>query len=37
METNPDIIETNRARLTGELLKDLDFSHRTYGEAFTRR
>ena len=34
METNPDIIETNRARLTGELLKDLDFSHRTYGEAF---
>lgn len=34
METNPDIIETNRARLTGELLKELTFSHRTYGEAF---
>ena len=34
METNPDFIDTIRARLTGEVLKDLDFSHRTYGEAF---
>ncbi len=34
METNPDIIETNRARLSGELLTELSFSHRTYGEAF---
>lgn len=34
METNPDIIETNRARLSGELLSEPVFSHKTYGEAF---
>ena len=34
MEPTLDIIETNRARLSGEILKDPFFSHKTYGEAF---
>lgn len=29
-----DIIETNRAGLSGEILKEPAFSHKTYGEAF---
>ena len=34
MEPTLDIIETNRARLSGEILKEPFFSHKTYGEAF---
>ena len=34
MEINPDMMETNRARLSGVLLSDPEFSHRTYGESF---
>ena len=34
METNPDIIETNRARLSGDILWKPEVSHKTYGETF---
>ncbi|MBQ9972515.1 MAG: single-stranded DNA-binding protein [Firmicutes bacterium] len=34
MEFNPDIIETNRARLSGEVISGPYYSHRTYGETF---
>lgn len=34
MEYNSDITETNRAKLSGELITAPKFSHKTYGEAF---
>ena len=34
MEYNPDIIETNRAKLSGEVLSGPEFSHKTFGECF---